>query len=182
MITMSDPRRTAADTLAAAVRAGDRAASRAAAGDLLDAARAAGTPWAIDKRSRFLVLPLTTDDWGAIMLAGRGTTEGPRLWARHRASEEPLTELGLADFSELLLCRLVAGDATGLPRTPAPVGMERELVTEADVLRRLLEAVAAKDAGSLGQALKALSRLNWGVVFTAGVRELARSRGVTLPA
>jgi hypothetical protein len=60
--------------------------------------------------------------------------------------------------------------------------MERELVTEADVLRRLLEAVAAKDAGSLGQALKALSRLNWGVVFTAGVRELARSRGVTLPA
>ena len=182
MLLMSDARRTAADTLTAAVRAGDQAASRAAARELLDAARAVGTSWAVDKRSRFLVLPLTTDDWGAIMLAGRGAVEGPRLWGRHRASEEPLDALGLADFSELLLCRLVAGDATGLPRTPAPVGMERELVAEADLLRRLLEAVAAKDAGSLAQALKALDRLDWGVVFTAGVRALARSRGVKLPA
>jgi hypothetical protein len=179
---MSDARRTAADTLAAAVRAGDQAASRAAAIELLDVTRAAGASWAIEKQRRFAVLPLTTDDWGAIMLADRGAAEGPRLWGRHRASEEPLAALGLADFSELLLCRLVAGDATGLPRTPAPVGMERELVAEADLLRRLLEAVAAKDAGSLGQALKALDRLNWGVVFGAGVRALARSRGVKLSA
>lgn len=182
MSGMTDTRRTSAEALATAVAAGDEATMKTAAVRYLDAAKAAGAPWTIERTTRFTVLPLTADDWGALMLAGRGTVEGPRIWARHVAAGEPLAELGLTDFGDLLLCRLVGGNIKGLPANPAPVGLERELVTEADLLRRALDAIADKNAGSLAQALKGLDRIGMGPVFCAGVRAVARSRGVVLAA
>ena len=178
---MPDTRRSAAALLTAAVARGDERATRSAAIAVLDAARAAGAPWTDEKATRFVVLPLTSIELGAIMLAGRGTTEGPRLWARHSATDDALDELRLADFVDLLLCRLVAGDTSPLPPTPVADALDRNLVSEADTLRRILTGIERKDGAGLAYTLKRMERDGRGAVFLAGIRAVARSRGVVLP-
>lgn len=177
---MTDPRRDLTDALDAAVATGDERVMRTAARRLLDATRAAGVPWAVDGSSRFMILPVTSAEWGAIMLAGRGVKEGPRLWSRHVAADYSIEDLTLSDFRDFVLCRIVAGDTTPLPPTPNTEELDRELVSKVGSLRRLLESIGRGNAASVEHTLKTLERMGRGPIFMAGLRAVARSRGVVL--
>jgi hypothetical protein len=168
------------DVLGAAVATGNERAMRVAAKRLLDATRAASVDWAVNGSSRFMILPVTSAEWGAIMLAGRGAKEGPRLWSRHIAADYPIEDLTLGDFKDLVVCRLVAGDTTPLPPTPAADELDRELVSEVGSLRRLLESIGLGNAASVEYTLNTFQRMGRRPIFMAGLRAVARSKGVRL--
>lgn len=167
--------------LIVAISAGDSGQIEAAADQYIAAAKSSGVVWMNERVTRFMILPLDYDDWGAIMLSGQGAVEGPRLWARHLASRDDPAELGLLEFIDLLYCRLVAADVEGLPLNPEPLGpLKQAFVVETELLRSALDAITEKNAGNLREALRGLELMNTGPIFLAGILAVAQSRGVEL--
>lgn len=180
---MADARRATTDALKAAVAAGKATAIKAAAVEYLNAAQAAGAPWADERATRFRALPLNSDDWGAIMLAGRGATEGPRLWARHSAAYGSSEEVTRSEYLDLLHCRLVAGDLSPLPPTPDKEYHEPVSAEELGTYQALIAGIERRDPVQVEYSLKQLQRYyDIGPIFVAGIRAVARKCGVDFPA
>lgn len=180
---MTDTRRTTAVALEAAIVAGSEAAIKSAAVDYLNAAKDAGALWAIERKRQMDSFPMNTDDWGAIMLAGRGATEGPRLWARHRAANQPIDDITRSEFLDLLHCRTAAGDFSPLPPTPGAEYHESVSEYELETYITLIGGIKRCDPKQVEYSLAQLKRnYDAGPIFIAGVRAVARKYGVDFSA
>lgn len=177
---MADTTQTLLAAIEAARTAGDTPALVTACRAYVRAAKAEGAAWTGAGKDRFDSLPFGMFNLGVLLLTERAKPTVTALWPRRLGSDLPIDEMGPRLFRDLLLVRIGSGNYAPLPPTPpAEDRFGRVYCEEAERLRAVIDAFAAKDPAALRTALGVLERNN-GELLAAALRVVAARRKIVL--